>query len=411
MSAPIFDTDSEDELPPGWEERVTLEGKVFYANHGTKATQWEHPGSGKKKVVKGDLPFGWERKVADDGTVFYVDHINSRTTYTDPRLAFAEEVKKSRFDFRQKFDGSSTAMQVIQGRDLSGKYAIVTGSNTGIGFETARTLALHGAMVVLACRNTAAAKECQAAILKERPLATVEVMALDLASLNSVRAFAEEYKLKKWPLHLLILNAGVFGLPYTATEDGLESTFQVNHLAHFYLTKLLRDVLISSQPSRVIVLSSESHRATDLSVQNICVEKLSPGQAKYSDLWAYNLSKLCNVLFAAHLNTLLAPQGVVCNSVHPGNLMSSSLMRNWWLYKLLAFVARPFTKSMQQGAATTIYCAVSPDLGDCGGLYFNNCCRCEPSKSAQDSQLAQKLWDISEQILASKIPTEETNDT
>lgn len=107
------DSDSEDELPPGWEERVTVDGSVFYANHLTKATQWTHPRTGKKKKVSGELPFGWERCTdKDTGKVVYVDHENKRTTYTDPRLAFAVEEKEHVHDFRQRFDASSTALQV-----------------------------------------------------------------------------------------------------------------------------------------------------------------------------------------------------------------------------------------------------------------------------------------------------------
>lgn len=107
------ETDSEDELPPGWEERVTVDGSVFYANHLTKATQWTHPRTGKKKRVSGELPFGWERCTdKDTGKVLYVDHENKRTTYTDPRLAFAVEEKEHVHDFRQRFDASSTALQV-----------------------------------------------------------------------------------------------------------------------------------------------------------------------------------------------------------------------------------------------------------------------------------------------------------
>lgn len=107
------DSDSEDELPPGWEERVTVDGSVFYANHLTKATQWTHPRTGKKKKVSGELPFGWERCIdKETGKVVYVDHENKRTTYTDPRLAFAVEEKEHVHDFRQRFDASSTALQV-----------------------------------------------------------------------------------------------------------------------------------------------------------------------------------------------------------------------------------------------------------------------------------------------------------
>ncbi|GFR69832.1 WW domain-containing oxidoreductase [Elysia marginata] len=395
-----FDSDSEDEMPPGWEERVTTDGKVYYANHESKKTQWFHPVTGKKKTVKGELPYGWERNVADDGTVFYVDHINQKTTYTDPRLAFAEEVKDSPLDFRQKFDANSTALQVLMGRDLSEKYVLITGANSGIGFETARSLALHGATVVMACRDIASAKQARAAILNELSKAKVEIMHVDLASLASVKMLADKYIQNGWPLHILILNAGVFGVGFSVTEDNLEKTFQVNHLAHFYLTRLLVHVLMASAPARVVVVSSESHRMSSLSEQDLVVERVSPPKA--SSFWhfdAYNNSKLCNILFANELNCRLMPHGVVANSLHPGNMMSSGLARHWWLYRLIFALVRPFTKSMQQGASTTVYCAVAEELSNVGGLYFNNCCRCPPSKPTFSKSMATALWSLSEKLL------------
>lgn len=402
MADPTLDTDSEDEMPAGWEERVTLDGDVYYANHTTQTTQWEHPCTGKRKSAKGDLPYGWERKIKEDGVVFYVDHVNQKTTYTDPRLAFAE-TENSRKEFKQKFDGNSTALQILNGRDLTGKYVIVTGGNSGIGFETVRSLVFHGAHVVMACRNMETAKQCKDKILLERPKAEVEVMKLDLASLKSVQDFADQYKQHNWPLHYLILNAAVFGLPYTQTEDGLEMTFQVNHLSHFYLTKLLWTVLMNSAPAKVIVVSSESHRSADLNVCNLTEDKLSPSSNNYWDMRAYNLSKLCNVLFSLHLNSLLFKYGVTSISLHPGNMVYTNLQRNWWLYRMLFYMARPFTKSLQQGAATTIYCTVAPEMQNVGGMYFNNCCRCPPSSAGCDEELAKALWDISERMLSKRI--------
>ncbi|XP_064610463.1 WW domain-containing oxidoreductase-like [Liolophura sinensis] len=400
----LADTDSDDEIPPDWEERVTLDGKVYYANHAKQTTQWVHPTTGKKKVVKGELPYGWQRKVTDDGHVFYVDHINEKTTYTDPRLAFAEEVKDSPMDFRQRFDGNTSAMQILLGRDLTGKYAIVTGANSGIGYETTRSLASHGCHVTLACRNTQSADMARSKILAEYPTAEMEVMEVDLASLASVRHFTDKYNARQWPLHILILNAGVFGLPHTLTVDGLETTFQVNHLAQVYLTKLLTPTLVTSAPSRVILVSSESHRFTDeASVKQLSEEKLSPPASKYQAMRAYNLSKLCNVLFSQELNARYMEQGVTSNSLHPGNMMYSSLSRNWWLYRLLFYLARPFTKSMQQGAATSLFCAIAQELEGVGGLYFNNCCPCRPSDYCFQDNLSKKLWDISEKMLADRM--------
>uniref|UniRef100_A0A8C5UVL4 WW domain containing oxidoreductase n=1 Tax=Microcebus murinus TaxID=30608 RepID=A0A8C5UVL4_MICMU len=149
-------------------------------------------------------------------------------------------------------------------------------------------------------------------------------------------------------LHVLVCNAAAFALPWSLTKDGLETTFQVNHLGHFYLVQLLQDVLCRSAPARVIVVSSESHRFTDIndSSGKLDFDRLSPSKNDYWAMLAYNRSKLCNVLFSNELHRRLSPRGVTSNAVHPGNMMYSSIHRSWWVYTLLFTLARPFTKSM-----------------------------------------------------------------
>lgn len=145
---------------------------------------------------------------------------------------------------------------------------------------------------------------------------------------------------------MLILNAGVFALPHELTSDGLERSFQVNHVGHFYLTKLLQHVLVKSAPSRVVTVSSESHRFSFLTNENISKEYLSPKDARsFTPMIAYNDTKLCNVLFSMELNKRLSKYGVYCNSLHPGNMMSTGISRNWWFYRLMFALVRPFTKS------------------------------------------------------------------
>ncbi|RWS29636.1 WW domain-containing oxidoreductase-like isoform X3 [Leptotrombidium deliense] len=205
MASFVADTDSEDELPMGWEERATSQGKVFYANHQSKSTQWTHPKTGKKRSISGELPFGWQRNVLENGDIVFVEyvlsaeptdsvytenfpffkttftlydlkipklftysHINKKTTYTDPRLAFAIEEKSGVTDIRQRFDSSSTALQVLHGRDLTDKVVVITGANTGIGYETAKALTFHGAHVVIACRDLNSANSAICNIRNER---------------------------------------------------------------------------------------------------------------------------------------------------------------------------------------------------------------------------------------------------
>uniref|UniRef100_A0A8I5TMM2 WW domain containing oxidoreductase n=1 Tax=Pongo abelii TaxID=9601 RepID=A0A8I5TMM2_PONAB len=178
--------------------------------------------------------------------------------------------------------------------------------------------------------------------------AKVEAVTLDLALLRSVQHFAEAFKAKNVPLHVLVCNAATFALPWSLTKDGLETTFQVNHLGHFYLVQLLQDVLCRSAPARVIVVSSESHRFTDIndSLGKLDFSRLSPTKNDYWAMLAYNRSKLCNVLFSNELHRRLSPRGVTSNAVHPGNMMYSNIHRSWWVYTLLFTLARPFTKSM-----------------------------------------------------------------
>ncbi|CAG5958150.1 unnamed protein product [Menidia menidia] len=178
--------------------------------------------------------------------------------------------------------------------------------------------------------------------------ARVEAMMCNLASLRSVREFADSFKAKKLPLHVLVCNAAVCTQPWNLTEDGLESTFQICHLGHFLLVQCLQDVLRRSAPARVVVVSSESHRFTDLldSCGKVDLDLVSPQKKDYWSMLAYNRAKLCNILFSSELHRRLSPYGVTSNAVHPGNMMYTSIHRSWWLMTLLFTLARPFTKSM-----------------------------------------------------------------
>ncbi|EZA53638.1 hypothetical protein DMN91_005483 [Ooceraea biroi] len=398
MVGVLNDSDSEDELPPGWEERTTLDGNVYYVNHYTKGTQWTHPRTGRKKIVDGELPVGWERCISDDNKVLFIDHTNHTTTYTDPRLAFATEYREMSQPVRQRFDGSSTALAVLHGRDLRNKVALVTGANAGIGYETARSLALHGCDVVLACRDLQKANEAISRIRQEKEAANCVALEMDLSSLRSVREAIEQFKQRFKSLHILILNAGVFGIPYQLTKDGYETTFQVNHLSQFYLTLLLENVIQGTNNSRVVIVSSESHRfSTIRSPEDVHQLTLSPPAYKYWAMGAYNESKLCNILFAQELARQWPSVSVF--ACHPGNMVSTSLSRHWWLYRLLFAIVRPFTKSLQQAASTTIFCATAPELEGVTGGYFNNCYRCQPSNAAVDPALASRLWTLSQDMI------------
>lgn len=395
MADLLPETDSEDELPAGWEERTTSDGSVYYADHLGQRTQWTHPRTGKRKRVSPQLPFGWEH--SGDGA--FVERASGRRSQTDPRLAFPVEEGGSAP--RQRFDASSSAMQVLHGRNLDGQTAIVTGGSSGIGLQTALALASHGCDVVIACRSADAVAKAIAQARAQRPDTKLSFLPLDLASLQSVRAFAAAFAQQWQRLHMLILNAGVFAIPHSLTEDGFERTFQVNHLGHFYLTMLLEPLLVVSSPSRVVVVASESHRFSFLSAANLTEDRLSnPTGRGHYPMFVYNDTKLCNVLFAAELERRWGPRGVHTYAVHPGNMVFTGLPGESWFYWLLFLLVRPFTKSLEQAAATTVLCATAPDLAGAGGGYFNNCCRCKPSAAAQDEVLAELLWRTSQAMVS-----------
>lgn len=233
----------------------------------------------------------------------------------------------------------------------------------------------------------------------ERKGLKLDFLQVDLSSLQSCRKFCEDVRLQYKCFDFLILNAGVFGLPHTLTEDGFETTFQVCHLSHFYITLQLEDLL--SLESRVIILSSESHRFANLPTVGLAREHLSPPSSKFYSMYQYNNAKLCNVLFAHELARRWRSKGICVFVLHPGNMVSTNISRNWWVYRLLFAFVRPFTKSLQQAASTTVYCATAPELTGLTGVYFNNCYICEPSKLSQNEELAKDLWSLSEKIIKS----------
>ncbi|XP_023333454.1 WW domain-containing oxidoreductase, partial [Eurytemora carolleeae] len=378
-------------------------GEVFYANHDSSSTQWTHPRTGRRKVVSDKLPFGWERQIGEDNKVIYIDHHNQRTTFTDPRLAFAVEKNPEKDKFRQRFDGSSRALQVLHGQDLTGRVAVVTGANSGIGFQTARALALHGCKVVFACRNEGKAVSAIQKITDERAGADCAFIHLDLASFASVAQFSKKLAIQHSALDYLVLNAGIFGLPYTLTEDGLESMMQVNYVSNFYLLKQLEKLLVSAPNPRIVLLSAESHRFAPVDETNLTEMMFTPRPSTFSSIQQYNTSKLFCALFAQAVHHKYKHLGIKCLAVHPGNLVNTNLSCNWWFYRILFNLVTPFTKSIQQAAGSVIFALCSPDIQDIEGFtYINNCFPTRPSSIVENGKVFQLLWNITNQFLESK---------
>ncbi len=271
---------------------------------------------------------------------------------------------------------------------LSGRVALVTGANTGIGFVTARELAARGAHVFIACRSVEKGQAAVAEIRKTSGNGKVELLALDLGDLDSVRVCAATFLARGLTLHLLINNAGLAGAK-GITKSGFELAFGTNHIGPFLLTQLLLHRITQSAPARIVTVASRAHtRVAGINWDDVRL----PTKGK-AGLPEYGVSKLANVLFSAELGRQLAGTGVTTYSVHPGVVASD-------VWREVPALIRPLIKllmiSTEEGAATTLYCATSPDVSGETGLYYYKCRVKAPSKLAQDLALAVELWRRSE---------------
>lgn len=268
---------------------------------------------------------------------------------------------------------------------------LVTGASSGIGFETARALAAAHARVLIACRNMAKGNESAAKIIALHPHAKVTPIELDLASFKSVRRAAGELPAEK--LDALICNAGLFANEYRTTDDGIESTVGVCHFGHFLLTQLVKPRLRAAERARVVMVSSESHRYPS----TLKLERFPLEAKNYKPLVSYGQAKLCNVLFANELTRRYAAEGITANSLHPGSFIGTDIFRSTIAGKAISVLISPFTKTIPQGAATTVYCAVAPELDGVGGRYFADCHEKPMSAGACDPDIAARLWTLSEE--------------
>lgn len=287
---------------------------------------------------------------------------------------------------------SRTAQDVTRGIDLSGRLAVVTGVNSGIGLETARVLAVRGARVIGLARTLDSATAACARLSGQ-----VEPLACELTDPDSIRLCAQHILDKQTNgVHMLILNAGIMALPRLEQVRGIEKQFATNHLGHFLLTHFLQPALGHQQPVRVVVVSSAAHRQAPRA--GIDFDNLS-GDKGYSSFRAYGQSKLANVLFANELARRL-PAGSTANSLHPG-VIRTNLGRNMQgpLPLLMGVFFFPFMKSPEQGAATTCYVATSPAVDGVTGRYFADCHEARPSGISLDQALAKRLWTTSETLL------------
>jgi len=273
---------------------------------------------------------------------------------------------------------------------LQGKTCLITGANSGIGRVTAEALAKLGASVVLVCRNEKKGGAARREIIEATGNSATDLFITDMGSLNQVQRLAEQFMKKHESLHILINNAGLILGERTLTEDGFETTFAVNHLGHFLLTRLLLNHLKSSTPSRIINVSSMVHRWAGMDFDNL------QGEKSYRSMDAYARSKLANVLFTYHLADQLKGTDVTVNCLHPGIVATEFGNQGALWYRLVKPIAkRLFYISPEKGAETLIYLASSPEAEGISGKYFIKKRPVPSSAVSYDRALQEKFWDVS----------------
>jgi len=279
--------------------------------------------------------------------------------------------------------------------ELRGKTCLVTGATSGIGRSSAIGLAARGAKLFLLCRNPQRADETRSEIASRTGRTDVEILLADLSAQTEIRRVAAEFLATGQPLHVLLNNAGVVLTQRRETVDGIETTFAVNHLASFLLTNLLLERLIASSPARIVNVSSEAHRlGGGLDFNDL------GAVGRYSGMAVYGRSKLANLYFTRELARRLAGTGVTVNAVHPGAVRSELGQNNDApILKLLTGLVRPFFRSPEKGAETSIWLCSSPELAGVSGQYFSDRKERTPHRLANDEAAARRLWDASAKLV------------
>ena len=289
--------------------------------------------------------------------------------------------------------------------DMQGKTVVVTGGNSGIGLETSQALAGMGARVIVTARNADKGRAAVARIVQRldgQP--QVQLVVFDLADLSSVRRGADEILEQAPRLDVLVNNAGIVLSERRETVDGYEATFATNHLGPFLLTNLLLDRLRASAPARIVNVASTAHNAAR---KGIPFDDLQ-STGRYRGMRVYGESKLANILFTLELTRRLEGSGVTANALHPGTVRTG-YGADGDARGLLALglkISQPFFLSPEKGARTSIYLASSPEAEGITGQYFVKCKPTKPRRWAQDAEAAQRLWQVSEELVGLAAPAQ-----
>lgn len=281
--------------------------------------------------------------------------------------------------------------------DLTNRLCVVTGANSGIGKETVRDFARRGAYVIMVCRNEARANQARREIVKDTGHTGLEIVLADLAVQYDIRRAAEEITAQFDHVDILVNNAGYLPNEREVTADGIEKTLAVNHLAPFLLTKLLLNSLQQAKEARVITVSSEVHRlgARVFDLDNLQLKN------NFSPMKAYGLSKLCNIMFTYELAKQTHDDAITANCLHPGVVSTQLSEEAGWATKLFYLMGKPFMRSPEGGAQTSIYLATSDEVQNVSGRYFKNKQLASPSNIAFDDKKTAQLWEQSNKMTES----------
>jgi NAD(P)-dependent dehydrogenase (short-subunit alcohol dehydrogenase family) len=276
------------------------------------------------------------------------------------------------------------------------RICIVTGANVGIGKVTTLELAKMGATVVMVCRNKGKGEAAAAEIMNSTGNRSVHLLVGDMSSQADVHRVAGEFRQKFDSLHVLVNNAGGLVPTRELSTDGIEKTFAGNHLGYFLLTGLLLDMLKKSAPSRIVNVASDFHRLAKLDFGDL------QGERKYSQMQAYALSKLANILFTYELARRLDGTGVTVNCVHPGGVNSNFYNNSGARLRIFSSLFGWTMRSPEKGAETVIYLASSPEVEGITGKYFKDKKAVPSSKLSMDVENARRLWDVSKEMVKLK---------
>ena len=280
--------------------------------------------------------------------------------------------------------------------DVNNKNILITGATSGIGRESALALSKMGANITFIARNKLKAENLLTDINKISNGQNSFIIA-DLSSQKDIKSASEKYIDKNISLDVLLNNAGLINFKRNETIDGFEETFAINHLAYFSLTNLLLDKIKESNSARIVNVSSAAHQFVKRMNFNDIHSKKS-----YKPFQVYGYTKLANILFTKKLSSMLENKKITVNCLHPGVVGTSFGQNNSNnLNKVLSFIAKPFMRTSEKGAETSIYLCSSPDVSDISGQYFYNCKVTKTSKWAQSKEDADKLWDLSEKMTRS----------